>query len=353
MSKILIEKIALDLNMRKFKSETDEHYGNRLLYSATAAWIRTVLLGKSYSDIEAERDECGVDIMHLIARLTPVVSSLISVIPHCENWFVGNNISQKANFCIGKIIYNMKLCNEIAGLNNRRRLTVTPKRILSFGDISIVLGGVDWQTSNSNITTFGFGRWIQNQSKASSKLDDELGMPEISAQDWLDKLFKDVVWSNKKLEGDFKLFAPGAECGHMSWLRDSWKVRTIFNIPQGVSLMKNNMGAYFLIRKSGDIIQSVLLDQWYSKTKELYRIMYALDVESGKPRCFKATIYDDYVIAHIHSPIPKAEEKLVLLSSWPYENISDPYRRVIPMPLWPGVRNVIENLGVKWKINIV
>jgi hypothetical protein len=339
--------------MRKFKSETDEHYGNRLIYSATAAWIRTALLGKSYSDIEVEHDECGVDIMHLITRLTPVVSSLISVIPHCENWFVGNNISQKANFCIGKIISNMKLCNEIAVLNNRRRLTVTSKRILRFGDISIVLGGVDWQIPNSTITTFGFGRWIQKQSKSSSKLDDELGMPELSAQNWLDKLLKDVLWSNKKLEGDFKLFAPGAEFGHMSWLRDSWEVCTTSSLPQGVSLIRNNIGAYFLIRKSGDIIKSVLLDQWYSKTKELYRIMYALDVKSGKPRCFEATIYEDYVIAHIHSHLPKAEEKLVLLSSWPYKGISDPYRRVIPMPLWPGVKRAIENIGVKWKVNIV
>lgn len=343
MSNILIDSIAKDLNIIRFKNEAIEFFGNRIIYSAVAAWIRTALLGKSYSDIDLDNDELDVDVMHLIQRVKPIASALISTIPHSDKWFFSEELSSMASNCVRKILWNMVLCNEVAVMNNRRRMSISPKKKLEFGNNSIVLGGTSWQTSDRKISTFGFGRWIKSKSEGLYKLNDELSIPSISALDWLNRLLKDAPWSNKMPEGDFKLFVPE----QTKWHKDSWIICNILDTPQGISLIKNRVGAYILVKKDGDIIKTVLLDQWYHKTKEICRIMYAISARVGKPSCFEVTLYDDCVFVHIHSRIPKAEERLILLTSWPYKNISDPFIKVIPMILWNDVKNVIENLGIQ------
>lgn len=345
MTNILIDSIAKDLNIIRFKNEAIELFGNRIIYSAIAAWIRTALLGKSFSDIDLDNDESNVDVMHLIQRVKTIASALISTIPHSDKWFISEELSSMASNCVRKILLNMVLCNEVAVMNNPRRMSISPEKTLEFGTNSILLGGTSWQTSDSMISTFGFGRWIKSKSEGLHKLNDELSIPSISALDWLNILLKDVPWSNKIPEGDFKLFVPE----QMKWHKDSWITCNVFDIPQGISLIKNRVGAYVLVKKGRDFIKTVLLDQWYYKTKEICRIMYAISAKAGKPSCFEVTLYDDYVLVHIHSRIPKAEERLILLTSWPYKNISDSFIKVIPMLLWNDVKNVIENLGVQCK----
>ena len=342
MSNILIDRIAKDLNISRFNNEAIELFGNRIIYSAVAAWIRTALLGKSYSDIELDNDELSVDVMHLIQRVKPIATALISTIPHGDKWFLSDELSSMASNCVKIIHLNMVLCNEVAVMNNRRRMSISPEKKLEFGNNSIVLGGVSWQTPDRRISTFGIGRWIKSKSEGLYNLNEELSIPSISALDWLNRLLKDVPWRNKIPEGDFKIFVPR----QLKWHKDSWILCNVFDIPQGISLLKNRFGAYVLVKKTGDIIKTVLLDQWYYKTKEICRIMYAISEKMEEPACFDVKLYDDCVVLHIHSRIPKAEERLILLTSWPHRNISDPFIKVIPMRLWKDVKNVLENLGI-------
>lgn len=306
-------------------------------------------MGKSYSDIEADNSEVSVDVMHLIQRVKPIVSALMSTIPHSSKWFCGDDLSSKASTCVKKVLLNMVLSNEVAVMNNRRRMSIAPERNLVFGSNSIVLGAALWQTTDKIIVTTGFGRWIQNKSNSVLKLSDELAIPMTSTSEWFENLVRDAQWSNKLPEGDFKLFTPE----QMRWHKDSWVICNPFNLPQGISLIKNNMGGYILAKKQGEIIKTVLLDQWYWKTKEICRIMYAIGIKTGKPSCFEATIYEDYALINIHSRIPKAEERLILLTSWPQKNILDPFTKVIPIFLWNDVKNLIENMGAQWIVKVV
>ena len=47
----LINQIAKDLRIYRYENELTEEYGNRLIYSALAAWGRVQILGCSYADL--------------------------------------------------------------------------------------------------------------------------------------------------------------------------------------------------------------------------------------------------------------------------------------------------------------
>jgi len=349
MSNLLHQKIAQDLNIEQFKNEEEECYGNRLIYSAVAAWIRTALLGKSYSDISVDTAELSIDVMHLLTRIEPIAEALMSAILHADKWFGDVTEDSKGSVCVKRILDYMKDCDEIAVLSDRRRLTVVPQRVFHFGDCSVNRGGVHWQIENRSLQTIGLGRWGPKTQESAGALIEELRIPGFQVEQWIDELIKDAPWSSRKPVGDFMLFTP--QTG--AWHRNSWKSSNISEIMQGVYLIKNSIGAYSLLLKSGNLIKSVLFDGWYEREREICRIMYALNLRSGKPASFEVEIFDDYVITHIHSRLPRAEEKLLLLSSWPYRTIDDIYKKIIPNKLWPDIKHVLENLGVRWVVKSV
>lgn len=344
MNDLLCNVLARDLQIGKFSDETMEEYGHRLLYSAVAAWIRVSLLGKSYSDLGLERQRDSVDIMHVMSRVAPVAAALIYSIPHHESWFLVDGVETQGKYFVWKIIRSIVMCQEISRLKDQRRLTVSPQRKFSFGEHTIVVGGTEWQNEVNTLCNVGLGRWMPGTGE-NGKLADYMGIPTISAESWLNELIKNAPRRNIKLSGDWYLFRPLLREIRKN---DSWRIIEPGKLPQGVSLVKNKTNDYGLIVKNYNNLQVIPLDQWFYKEKEIYRIMYALNIKAGKKICFEAEDHGDYVIAHFHSGIPRAEEKILLLSSWPYKHMGDKYGRVIPYFLWPELKRVFEHMGIQW-----
>lgn len=347
MNNSLIKQISFDLNIGKYSDETNEEYGNRLVYTALAAWARNLVLGESYTDLNEEAANSNyhnVDIMHIQSRLTQIAYGMLTVIPHSKTWFGNGSIEIQSSTIASNIIDNLIFCYELSRLNDARRLTNSPIRNAAFKNNELVLGGEQWQNSNKTLISVGLGRWMQD-TKCSENYKEIFNLPNYTYDEYYHILLDSVLWKESNLDGKYKIFKTGTGL----FYNKAWQDFIKGKLARGLSLLKSIEvdGGYLLVNRDKDQIYSARLDKWYYEEKEIYRIMYMLDSHNETPAIFKAKKYNDYILLHCHSILPNPEMRIILMSSWPGRFFNDFYYRIIPNFIWDEIENLLTNLGIK------
>ena len=349
MNKNIVRKISSDLNINKYNNESNEEYGNRLIYTALAAWARTLVLGKSYADLDdearyANADYHNVDIMHIQVRLTQIAYGFLMSTLHSKDWFINSRIKDQCSDLASNIVENLIFCYELSKLNDARRLTNSPIRYANFKNNQLILGGEQWKRSGKKVISVGLGRWIQT-AKSLENYKEIFNLPDYTSNEYYNILLNSALWKESNLGGQYKIFKVGTNLFYN-------KARYDFNIsklPQGIFLLKNIEvdGGYILVKKDKNELYTARLDKWYCDENETYRIMYALDNNNETPAVFKVKTYDDYVVLHCHSRLPNSEMRILLMSSWPKRSYNDVFYRIIPKFLWSEIKDMLTSLGIK------
>lgn len=349
MDNLLIRQISSDLNINRYQNESIEEYGNRLIYSALAAWARTLVLGKSYTDLSDETEniygDChNVDIMHIQVRLSQIAHGMLMAIPHCEDWVVNSTIEESSSILASQIIENLIFCYELSQLNEIRRLANSPIRNANFKNNKLVLGGEQWKSVDNTMFSVGLGRWVQS-GEPCENYKEIFNLPNCTCDEYYNELLDSAFWKENNLDGQYKIFKVGTGL----FYNKAWQDFNASKILQGISLLKNTEvdGGYLLVKTVESKAFTAKLDKWYYDEKEIYRIMYSLDRHNGTPAVFKTKIYDDYVLLHCHSRLPSSEMRILLMSSWPKRYCDDIYYRIVPRFVWNEVKNILTNLGIE------
>ena len=342
MSDVLRQRISSDLNVSQFECETEEDYGNRLVYSALVAWARVLVLGSSYTDISTENDTLNdyhnVDIMQIQTRLHQVAYGMLSAIKHRNEWIKNYDIETASNELARSIIKQLKFCYELSKLG-KRRLIISPQKTAVFHNNQLALGGTGWE----NFYSVGVGRWL---STISPLVDykDVFGIPACSCIQYYNMLKSNANWMENELNSTYQIF----NIGTTGWYSKAWIEFNKSKIPKGVSLLKNmeTDGGYFLIKNDADGILSAKLDKWYYDEKEIYRFLYSLNAVNKTPAIFKAKTNYDHILLHCNSSLPNAEMRILCMSSWPFNTYDDIFKRIIPKFLWCDIEKCLNDLGI-------
>jgi len=342
-------KIATDLNVHPFSNESDHAYIHRLLLCALATWTRVLVLGQSISSSSAPEEEKlgyhAVDIMHVHSRLTQVAYGLMHTLPCNPKYVDGMEIREAAGKWASSMAEDLLFCYELARLTNRL-VGVAPLRTLSLKTHQLLLGGSNW--TNPQWNNVGIGRWLPPIAE-ERKMEgvSKLGLPSIATRDYYAALLKDAAWERMELPEAFSIFQAGSGGWHYrAWIGMSRQ--DVDKLPQGISLLRQSVGTggFFLVRRRGRELSSARLDAWYVDENETNRLMYMLDDYHGRRATFKYKHCGDYIVLHCHSKLPNAEQRLLLLASWPYRTYNDRYYRIIPIFLWEEVQFWLAKLGV-------
>jgi len=347
MDNILIKRISADLGIHRYNGETEEEYGHRLIYSALAAWARTLVLGESYTDLGNEMEEAyyhNVDRMHIQARLSQIAYGLLSAIPYCDTWIEGSTVEDQSSQLASQIIENLIFCYELSPLNNPRRLTIAPSRIINFKNVQLILGYKKLQDTDNKVKCAGVGRWILVKKEAEN-FKDVFSIPNYIHDDYYFKLLDSAHWQEIDFKGNYKIFKTGTG----RFYSKAWRDCNIEKLPHGISLLRSDDvdGGYLLAKREGNRTYIAPLDKWYYEEKELYRLMYILDKHNGTPAVFKAQIYTDHVLLHCHSLLPNPEMRVLILSSWPKRSYKDIFYRIVPIFIWEELKMILTDLGIK------
>lgn len=79
----LLRTMSSDLGIKKFDSESQVQYIQRVLYSATASWIKAACLDHPITTTAA----AGVSRRHVFDKVERVLQELLKRFPECQTWF--------------------------------------------------------------------------------------------------------------------------------------------------------------------------------------------------------------------------------------------------------------------------
>jgi len=274
----------------------------------------------------------------------------MSTIPHEIDWFSDSeNIHPYSDFA-NFILEKMQFCYEISSLNdNKRGKIVSPRRKAKFEHYKLLLGGTDNKQS-FNLQHSGFGRWEHDKFETKNYRSIFL-IPDKSPEEYLNSLLLNAKWRLlSETEKGYDCFIVGEN----KWYKDAWQNKPVkqlkkFPVLIRVKKAENIHFAYAIIKKENECLYRTFLDEWYSETKEIYRIMYALDKKNETPAVFEYKIKNDQVELHCHSLLPSKEMRIVYLSSWPKKNHDDIFYRIFPLEIWEEIEGIFINLGISLK----
>lgn len=344
MNNLLKQQLSADLNISKFSIETEEEYGNRLIYSALVAWARVQVLGRSYTDINSEADTeldyHNADVMHIQTRLSQVAYGVLNAIPHRSEWIKNSDFEICSNELSNVIVKHLIFCYELSKVNNRR-LTTSPIKTINFISNQLLVGGTKWK--GEKLYSVGIGRWVTN-SVVPVDFQDAFNIPKYSAIEYYKALKTNAIWQENDLDGIYQIL----KINNAGWYSNTWVDFNKATIPTGVSLLKNmeTDGGYFLIKNDVEGILSAKLDKWYYDEKEIYRIIYSLRAFNKTPAIFKAKNNKDHILLHCNSRLPNPEMRILLMSSWPQNVYEDRFKRIIPEFLWDDIEKCLNDLGI-------
>lgn len=342
----LVHQIGRDLAINPYDNETEERYGNRIIYCALVAWAKVQILDASYTEVnETEKEYPYVSQRYISERLEHIEEGLFDTIPHVETWvYVSDDQLMKkklSRYMLEKLIF----CYQISKTCKTQWLTSSPEQIIYFKNNELLLGGTDWNRNLNDAYSIGLGVWRNKKNQCNSNFKEVFNIPECSLKEYYRSLKKNALWQSEQLEGEYEYFSGGTGL----WHNKAWEKLNTTYIPKGILLLRKSEQKYkyILLWHKDEGVFTAKLDEWYYNEKEINRIMYVLEYHRGKPAQFKAKRNGQMIELHCHSTLPNAENRILLMASWPKRTYNDIYLREIPTCIWEDIEEVLGGLGIK------
>lgn len=331
-------KISNDLQIVKFKEESIREYNQRIIYSALSMWVRSLLNGNSVNDFNYDIDKTFPDILYVQSNLSKIAESFLSSFECNPDWLDMNDDCSSVSMEISSTIIKQMIYLQEIGEVLERKLSPVPHRRILFGQYVHEYG---INTFGKEFQTIGVSMWTNKLPEDKNK--QEAVIP-TGGKEYFSYIDKNFPWITANITGTYEMFKVGSTRAYSK----AWTIYDPNKVKNGIYLLRevnNYEPSYLLIKKNNKQVEMVVLDSWYVKNKEIYRMMYALNASNDTPACFRIREYDDYVILHYASALPDEENRLIQSISWPYSTYRDKYSRIIPRNVWNIALENIEKLG--------
>lgn len=339
----LKQVLAADMNIRRFKDESDCDFNQRLIYSAGAAWAKTLVYGQSYTDVKAGYDFANTDIMYIQSHLGKVLEAYLKSFEVNYKWLEQElSVDAQARELASQIIKDILYTFNLAEINSRR---IIPLKVQFYKYNRKFLVRGEW-FMDKTVYSVGVAQWILN-SNIDQYVEDKR-IVDVDGRNYYRVIEEQFKWYEAELNSNYMMFVVGMKGGYSK----CWKPVEIADIPFAVVMLRladEFNGGYILARKRNGIVEISDLDPWYIEEKEIYRILYALNYKNGTPAEFKVKRHMDFYELQFASALPKYEDRIVNCCSWPNGVYNSKYARIVPNYLWYTVESILTFLGITIK----
>lgn len=333
----LKRQMSCDLNIFRYENELSIEYNQRLIYSGLASWVRSLICGNSISDLTENVDQKFPDIMYVQSNLTKIAEAFLKSFDIDDTWIEEEDGQSKPSLLAHEVIQEMIYLNEIAEINHRL-LAPVPVKNYSYKGWTHCYGN---DTFDRKCMTLGLSQWSNKKTEGA---EEKKRIICIKGMDYIEYMITCFEWNNAHLQGEYELFKVGSEHRYSK----AWILFGNQRLHDGLYLLReahNFEPGYALLRKDGNKLSTCSLDPWYAESREVYRIMYALNLFNGTPAKFRIRDMGDYFVLFYPSGLPEEESKLLFSLSWPYRNYKDKFARIFPKQVRELVIEEIESIG--------
>ncbi|MFA9423138.1 MAG: hypothetical protein ACERLG_06150 [Sedimentibacter sp.] len=340
----LIKTLARDLKVNRFTDESECEYNQRLIYSAGAAWAKTLVYGHSYTDSKSNDSFINTDIMYIETHLSKVLEAYLRCFDINVDWIESISDSEyegRAQALASQIIKEVVYTYNLTTILSRRITTVQIESYKYTDNLYLIRGN---SLNEKSVYSVGVAQWKKEDNVEGYMIDRKI--VNVSGKDYYRVMDEEFDWKESDLNGNYLIFKLGSKGAYSK----CWKPINLNEIPQGISIIRlanDYNGGYILVKKNKDKLRIVNLEPWYIEQKEIYRILYALNYENGTSAEFNVKKKDDYYILRCMGGIPTYEDRIITCCSWPYMTFNNKYSRIVPSFLWEIVEKQINELGIK------
>ncbi|MDD4295845.1 MAG: hypothetical protein PHC69_02680 [Ruminiclostridium sp.] len=344
MKDMLKKTLANDMNICRFTSETECEYHHRLIYSAGAAWVKTLVYGHSYADMKLNYNYIHSDIMYVETHLAKVLEAYLKSFDINTGWLDADGmggIEEKARALAGQIVREVLYTYNLAKIQSRR-LAPLEIQYYKYGEKLHLVRGE--KSMDSTTYSVGVAQWIKDKDISEYKVDKKI--VDVKGDVYYQIMDSEFAWKEVDLKSEYLVFKTGSKGVYSK----CWKPAGLRDLPQGISILRltnEYTGGYVLVKKAEDDLCMAELDPWYIEEREIYRILYALNYNNSTPAEFGAEKKEGFYILRFSGAVPNYEDRIITCCSWPYRTYNDKYSKVVPDFLWEMVEGTIMDLGIR------
>lgn len=331
MAEDIINRMASDLGIERFKGESDLNFRCRTVYSGMACWIKAAVLDRPIGSAEAGFS--GVSRRHVLERCSRVLDSLLKLYPDMRFWFYPSMDGEHPIVTIrSRLLNHGDLLNE--GFDTNIVLATCSTRAVS-KEIEVVKGKI----IQSDILYSGIAAVrYEKQDVASSEIR--------RGNSWFEDYIKAAWWKQGLPDfAEIQYYNPRVKSRNNY---SQWQ-ETIANeldyVVLARCLINKSEYEYYLLRITEKLMHKI--DPFLQRLGEHIRIMFALRSMVGNSAVAKVVSYENYVELVLNFYLPREEIKLLESYAWPIRDINDKLSWIMSDVVWKYIKVHIEALEIK------
>jgi hypothetical protein len=330
----LLTAMSTDMNIDRYRGESEDSFIYRLCYSALGQWCLRVAQSSSGKIAGTTKQNQTILLNELMSRYSELFPSVV------KRYFDTSN--QKSNFPV----HIRRVYEETGYLltddNNRNRLA-NYGRSISIGTAALFFGipGIAYSVN-------GLGAFT-NSTAYSVSAREFLIRDDLTWEEYFQSQFDVIDFYDRDINFDeLEFFDPlSSNIPSQSWSR---QMETQCSVAR-----KSETGPFYRVMRTEDaslqFANEPVEQQNDSLTSyEFRRLFYALKAHYNKP--LKATISkqdEEFSKIRIGGHLPNREYYYLLLLSWPINNIYDKANFMLRNNFIPEVTSALTNIGIEIK----
>lgn len=327
----IIDKMASDLGIYRFNSETLTAFKCRVIYSAISSWVKAIAMDQPVGSKENQLS--GVSRRHIYERGNAVLESLIKMNPETSFWFkVEENEDNPVVIVRNRLLNHGDLLNE--GFYTNLTLPTAHKKQF-FPCYEVVYGEV----LGKNIIYSGIA------AICSNNVEIQIDRKERS-EEWLNSFLKSIWWSSMPSEiTEWTFFNPTHKSrnNYSAWENS---IPNEFNkIVLGRITINKNAYEYYLLKPQSNLMHKI--DPFLKEQGVHIRIMYALRKMANNSVTAKIRKYSDHIHLKLFAHLPTNEQILLESYAWPDNHIKDRLCWTMYDYIWEYIKPHFKMIGIK------
>lgn len=330
MGNDLIEEIAKDLGIKRFRTENEKSYCSRVIYSGIACWIKASTMDSNQSAEES----VGVSKIHVLHKTEPILNEILARIPCVVPYFTEEGCS-----VIGDMRDRMLRTGELEYVGFKTNIILRKRESFQLGsgiyrEVGTIL--------DENSVAVGLSQI--HLGEIETVIVDEKETGEI----WLRHYLQTASWKKiSKLDDKYEYFDANMKTGsnYACW---------VHSFPGGVNnsvvLLRSGDSRtgytyYLLNRENGLHIHAI--DSFYASLGEVKRIMFLLRKQANNAVKVYVREYADNVQIKLGATLPDREENLLYSYAWPIEKYTNKINWIMLPKIWIYIKSFFEILGLE------
>lgn len=329
----LLDTMSADMNISRYRNESDESFTYRLCYSALGQWCLNVGRNKMGSEIGTTKHNQTIVLNELLARYA-------ELFPFVSDYFVDTS-SQPTNLSVFiRRVYEETGCLLTDERNHNRLANFG--RSVRIGNVSLFFGLPSEVRAVNGLGVFSAPTTYEVSIK------DFLIRDSLTCEEYFKAHFDPIDFCGRDIDlQELEFFNPLAN----SVPSQSWNKNLVTDCSVA---RKFKTGPFFRVMKTPDGVRfadepvEVQSDNFTSY--EYRRLYYTLKSHYGNPLRVRITkIDEEYTRIRVSGCLPNREYYFLLLLSWPERSAFDKVNFIIRNSLLEEIFSMLENIGLKIK----